>query len=358
MIFDKRYRLPFKTVIPNQVGQQLHRESLSRKLKEYWRLLRREIYLLVSGQKSLERELIPQGTKKILWLAPSIRNIGDAVMGFSGRKLFAGKYQVDVLLDSKVEPLFKNDDVFKHIYTSATQITTQYDLILLDSVKSISLKIKMKSFGRVPYCHFRGHFDGIEFNWILFSYHRLNALLNYPYQQSALDALAKPYLISAGVKNEHYFDLAIAVGGEDLGRRTYSHWGEVIQILLQAIPYLKIALVGNQNGENTAIQLAEQFSCNITNYVAKSTLAEAERIIENSRFFVGCDGGLMHLALAFAKPGVALFGYFEPQFRLPYDAGIIALFASDSVNSIRPQQVAESLLAQVTANNFISMETK
>lgn len=354
MIFSKRYLLPFRTIIPNNVKQQLNSETLSHKLKEYWCLLRREMYLFVSGQKRLERRAIPLGAKKILWLAPSIRNIGDAIMGFSGRTLFIGEYQVDILLDAKVKSLFNNDDIFKHVYTSAEEITGSYDLIILDSVKSISLKTKKRYFSRIPYCHFRGHFDGIEFNWTLFSYHRINALLNYPYQQSALDAIAKPHLVSQKSKSLPYFDLAIAVGGEDIQRRTYNQWGKVVQVLLQVVPSLKIVLLGNQNGSAVATELADSFSANITNFVAKSTLTEAVQLIDNSRFFLGCDGGLMHIAVASDKPGVALFGHFEPQYRLPLNIKISALFDDDSVNLIEPQQIVDCLIAQFAPVNLQS----
>lgn len=358
MIFSKRYLLPFRTIIPNNVKQQLNSETLSHKLKEYWCLLRREMYLFVSGQKRLERRAIPLGAKKILWLAPSIRNIGDAIMGFSGRTLFTNEYQVDILLDSKVKPLFANDDVFKHVYTSAKEITESYDLIILDSVKSISLKTKKRYFSRIPYCHFRGHFDGIEFNWTLFSYHRINALLNYPYQQSALDVIAKPHLVSRKSKSLPCFDLAIAVGGEDVQRRTYNQWDSVIQMLLQVEPCLKIVLLGNQNGAVVATELADSFSANITNFVAKSTLTEAVQLIDNSRFFLGCDGGLMHIAVASDKPGVALFGYFEPQYRLPLNAKISTLFNGDSVNLIETQQVVDLLSTQFAAEDFKVMKNR
>lgn len=333
-MFNKRYVLPFKTIIPNEVEQQLQREPFSRKLKEYWRLLRREIYLLVSDQKRLERELIPPRTTRILWLAPSIRNIGDAIMVFSGRELLRGQCCLDILLDKKVESLFSTDEVFDQVYTDAGKITTNYDLIILDSVKSISLKVKMKYFRKVPYCHFRGHFDGIEFNPILFSYHRINYLIGAKYSQFQLDALARPSLyLNGGERSDSIPQLVIAVGGEDIKRKYYDDWLDFVEFVVERYPDLKIVLVGSENGAGMAEKIIKKFP-QASNFVAQLGLRDTAEIIRNSNYFVGCDGGLMHIASSYNIPGVALFGFFKPQFYLPYNSKLTVLADNVSVKNI------------------------
>lgn len=339
-LFKKRYTPEFLTQIPHKADFQLKTESFGHRINENWRLLRREVFLLVSGQKFLERKSIPEGTTKILWLAPSIKNIGDAVMALSGRKLLADKdYQLDVLLDEKIYPLFVDDEWFNQVYTDPAKITADYDLILLDSVKSISLKTKKKYFNKVPYCHFRGHFDGVEFNWILYSFHRINALLNYPYEQKQLDLMARPEL--KGIKGKVVKNqLIIAIGGEDEKRRVYDKWTEVLDKLFLKCPQLTVILAGNANAVIDAEKIIEIFPNRVINKVNMLNLAETTQLIASSEYFIGCDGGLMHIASAYGLKGVALFGYFEPEYRLPItNSTLVSIFDEKTVINIKPEVI-------------------
>lgn len=343
-LFKKRHTPEFLTQIPHKASFQLKTESFGHKFNENWRLFRREISLCMSGQKFLECGNIPENTQRILWIATSIKNIGDAVMALSGRKLLIDKgYQLDVLLDEKVYPLFINDDWFSQVYTDVNQIDANYDLILLDSVKSISLKTKKKYFSKVPYCHFRGHFDGIEFNWILYSFHRINALLGYPYEQKELDCMAFPELKkikSEVVENQ----LVIAVGGEDEKRRVYDKWVEVVDKLLIKYPQLTIILAGNANALSDADKISGVFGDRVINKVNMLNLAETAQLIASSGYFLGCDGGLMHIASGYGLKGVALFGYFEPEYRLPLLSHLTAVYDESSVKNIPVDQISQKLI--------------
>ena len=343
-LFKKRYTPEFLTQIPNKADFQLKTESFGHMLNENWRLFRRELSLIVSGQKFLERKNIPENTQRILWIATSIKNIGDAIMALSGRKLLTDQgYQLDILLDEKVYPLFANDDWFNQIYTDVNKITTDYDLILLDSVKSISLKTKKKYFNKVPYCHFRGHFDGVEFNWILYSFHRINALLNYPYEQKELDLIAKPILKDSGVEKDKN-QMVVAIGGEDNSRRVYNQWGNVLQLILSTYPNLKIVLIGNANAVADANSITKVFAGRVISKVNILSLAETTQLIALSEYFLGCDGGLMHIASAYGLKGVALFGYFEPEYRLPLSSNLTAIYDANSVKNILAGRISQKLI--------------
>jgi heptosyltransferase-2 len=345
-LFKQRYTPLFPTTIPSKVAFQLKHEAWGHKLNEYWRLLRREVSLYLTGQKFLEKTTIPRATQRILWLAPSIRNIGDAIMAFSARNLIAADYQLDILLDPKVAPLFANDVWFNQVYTNVEQIQGNYDLILLDSVKSVTLKLKQRYFKSLAYCHFRGHFDGIEFNWILFSFHRINALLGDKYRQTELDQLAKPALT---VPNSQFpsYPLIIAIGGEDQQRRVYPQWQAVIAALITNRPEIKIALVGNGNGLNEANELAKSFPQHVVSYVNQLSLNDTASVIQSAQLFAGCDGGLMHIASSFDLSGVALFGYFEPEYRLPLQSKLVALYHPQSVTEISPAEVIAQLQSKL-----------
>lgn len=343
-LLRKRYTPDFSTHIPHKADFQLKMESFGHMFNENWRLLRREVSLIMSGQKFLEHKNIPEKTQRILWIATSIKNIGDAVMALSGRKLLVDKgYQLDVLLDEKIYPLFVDDDWFNQVYTDPARITADYDLILLDSVKSISLKTKKKYFNKVPYCHFRGHFDGVEFNWILYSFHRINALLNYPYAQKELDLIAKPILKDSGVEKDKN-QMVVAIGGEDNSRRVYNQWGNVLQSILSIYPNLKIVLIGNANAIADADSISKVFAGRVISKVNILSLAETTQLIASSEYFLGCDGGLMHIASAYGLKGVALFGYFEPEFRLPLSSNLTAIYDDSSVKNIPADQISQKLI--------------
>ena len=63
--------------------------------------------------------------------------------------------------------------------------------------------------------------------------------------------------------------------------------------------------------------------------------------------FCGADGGLMHIALAFAKPGVALFADIEPVWRLLPGAALQTLFSPTDINQLNSMAVAQLFLATV-----------
>ncbi|MEN9947150.1 MAG: hypothetical protein RLZZ293_1536 [Pseudomonadota bacterium] len=347
-MFRKRYTPEFNTIIPTNFKNQLEQESIPQKLTEYWRLSRREVYLYFSGQKSRELNIIPKNTKKILWLLPSIKNIGDAIMALSARSLLKHKYNIDILVDKNVAELFIDDDIINTVYNDPKQIKSHYDLIILDSVKNISLNIKKQYFENIPFCHFRGHFDGIEFNWILFSYHRINAILGNIYSQQQLDDMAQPYLTKS-INQSPNNSLLIAIGGEDKLRRVYLNWNSLINKLLYLQLNFNIILIGSHNGLEMANKLVDQFTNKVTNMVGKLSLQDTSKLISQAKFFVGCDGGLMHIASAYQLHGVALFGYFEPQYRLPYRSNLEALFDQYTVNNIDDSLILDTIINKLKA---------
>jgi ADP-heptose:LPS heptosyltransferase len=55
----------------------------------------------------------------------------------------------------------------------------------------------------------------------------------------------------------------------------------------------------------------EEIGCGVS-LVGHTNVREAARVLHVARLFVGCDSGLMHLALAAGTPAVALFGPTDP----------------------------------------------
>ena len=82
--FKKTYVLPFKNEIPNYTQDFLSKNNL---IKRYLKFLKRFIFILLSGQYSLEVNNIDPHQKKILWINVSAPSIGDSLMDLSSRSL-------------------------------------------------------------------------------------------------------------------------------------------------------------------------------------------------------------------------------------------------------------------------------
>ncbi len=354
-LLRQRLRPNFKTQIPTNLLQHKASERWIHMLQENWRLLRREFSLLWHGQKKLECTVIPADVRRILWISTSINNIGDAVMALSARVLLAPRYHCSVLLNPKYAELFQDDQVFTEVYCDPQRINDDYDFIILDSVKNRSLTVKNKYFKHKRFAHFRGHFDGIEFNWVLFSFHRINALLNSQYQQVELDKMARPQLYFNEIKAVNSLSVVIAIGGEDRLRRVFHSWGAVISALRTKYPQLAIILVGSANGVVDAAQIS--LDKQITNLVGKLSLADTAKVINQSPYFIGCDGGLMHIANALGKAGVSLFGYFAPEYRLTATSNLCGLYHGATVDEIPYLDVINAFIkvlnnSRILSNNF------
>ena len=316
-------------------------KSLFAQSSAVFRLLRRWLLLIISNQAELQLDTIPLTTKHILWIHISSTSIGDSIMELSGRILLKDHYQVDLLTDRKNADIFYGDNVFNHIYVDCDTNYQNYDLVILDVFNTKSIKFKTKYFPKVPFVPFMGYFYGLDFNRMLFSFHRINKLLDNLYQIEVVNKMANNYLNFNYLKSlvvYNSFSLVVAIGGED-SIRTYNHWVEVVCFLNSKYPQLEINLLGSKNGEQIAHELAALKLSNVYNHVAQLSLLETTRLIANARFFLGVDGGLMHIAESFCLSGVALFAKFLPEYRLGYNSKLRTLFADENVSTISPQLI-------------------
>ncbi len=339
---NQRFILDFSTEIPHQIEEFRRSEPFFSALKQTIRTYRRFFTLLFLKQLNLKLDLIPDNASKILWLNPSSTSIGDSIMELSGRKLLNNtKFEVHLLSDRKNSSLYLEDLVFSKVFNDPSQIVETYDLILMDVYNTKSIKMKSKYFPNVSFCALQGYFYGADFNRLLFSFHRVNALLNYPYTQNEVDSLAHNYLCINDLSTE-YFQVVIAVGGEDY-LRTYLSWNVVIGELLELNPHLRICLLGSENGLVFAEKIVAEFGDRVTSQVAKLSLLGTAGVIARAQVFIGADGGLMHIATAFNLNGVALFAKFRPELRLAKNSQVIPIFSSSNVNQIKPSQIIAEL---------------
>ena len=168
--FHRTHSLPFKYSIPNYISIHLQKVKLySRALK----FLRRYLYLIFLRQKNLEISRILPSHQKILWINVSAPSLGDSLMDLSSRRLLTGK-TIDLYTDEKNSNLYLNDKYFNKIFSNFNNLSThEYDLVILDSFSSRTIKIKAKIAPKIVFVGMFGYFNGPEVNRIFYSFHQM-----------------------------------------------------------------------------------------------------------------------------------------------------------------------------------------
>jgi heptosyltransferase-2 len=310
--------------------------------------------LLLGGQIGLEVLTIPVNAR-ILWLHAGKRNIGDALIEASGRALLKSlSIQVDVLTLSNLDSVFGEDDIFINKYYDASDVDPlMYDYILMTEFNHRTIRTKINYFQKIPYaCLFR-YFYGPDRNQTMFSFAAINKVFCLGVDD-VLVKLAKPYMyVDDSTKNEvlkikpETPFLAIAVGGID-ANRTYQQWAAVLHLidgsdLADVVQH--VVLLGSENGSDDAQALLNLNLTHVklTSYVAKLSLKESQAMISQALRFVGCDGGLMHVAHTTSTPTVVVFASEPNHLRLTPSCFATPLQGLNDVNDITPVQILNGL---------------
>ena len=320
-------------------------------LKKY---LSRYLRLLVGGQLGREVANIPVGAR-VLWLHAGKRNIGDALMEASGRVLLKERrIPIDLLTLPNLASVFEGDDIFSRVYYEASEVNVaDYDYVLMTEFNHRTIKTKNRYFHEVPYaCMFR-YFYGPDRNQTMFSFAAINEIFSLGLSADVIADKAKPYMYvskdtveSAGYEQKQPF-ITISVGGID-ANRSYRKWRDVLSLfddseLSQAVQ--TVVLLGSENGRVCADELMNlTFSkLNLISYVGQLTLKESQVVIDQSQRFIGCDGGLMHVAHTTSTPTVSIFANEPHHLRLTKRCHSLPLQGVCDVNDVLPDQIFNAL---------------
>lgn len=341
--FKRTYNLPFKHLIPNYTAAFLKQKHL---IFRWFKFAKRYFYIILKKQKSLEIYEILNNHKNILWINLSAISFGDSLMDLSGRVLLSNK-NIDLYTHSKNAPLYRSDHIFNNIFINIDElVNVNYDLVIIDSYSTRSMKIKAKVVPDVSFVGVYGFFNGPEVNRVLFSFHQINNLLGY---LKSADEINKLAISSISISNNDKFSIldlklpknyiAIAIGGEWLNR-TYNRWIEVIQGLLEYDPSLNIVILGSSNGKEVAKKIIKMFPSEIVfDCVNKFSFCQTTEIIKRSSILICCDGGLMHAANASKKTMIVLLARLTSEMQLTPLSKYFALYDKDNVNNISASRV-------------------
>lgn len=346
---EATYTPPFAQPLPSNREAYAQRASA---FKLGWRRLRRTAYLALHGQLKLQRERIEPAHRRILFIHSGMPQVGDALMDLACRDLFRGRHEVDLLINPHLVPLFAHDDVFGRVYGDPAEAArNEYDLAILLTASSHSLREKLQWFRALPFVHQIGFYNGPEFHRTLFGYYRLSQLLGLPADPQEVLPIACPHMVAgeAAVQAVDALQLppryvVLGVGGVR-GWRTYEHWPQVVQALPPALPVL---LVGSGNGRASADAIAAAAASSghtVIDRVDRHPLPEVYELLRRSAAVACADGGLLHVANAARVPTVALFAErIDPSYRLTPANRSVAFHSPGEVSDAPAAQVAAALL--------------
>lgn len=315
-----------------EIPQSLRSKWIRKSLQRTW-------LLTLTGQTCLEKQRIPVGVKRILWFY-DWNTLGDSIMDLSQRQYLSDRYQVDICMPNGPAELFTGDHAFDHVYTDINQCPPDYDFILLHDISSRSIGIKLRRYPTKPWASMIRHQQGEQYARGALSALRFSQLLGVPHLKPLRPTLATDHSQSS----THGIRIAIALGGGD-PRRRYYRWPELLARLQQALTrdqQLKFLLIGSGpamqedlDGFSTEFLAAH---CDI--HLDLPSLQELRSVMCSATHFIGCDSGLMHMAEALDKLGLAMFGHIRPEWRLLPESRIFARFDPLSVNNMSPAEIA------------------
>jgi hypothetical protein len=311
--------------------------------------LRRAALLLLTGQRFLLVDQPRERPRRVLWYY-DWETIGDAVMDLSQRVLIDTSIELELCMPKGPIELFEHDRRFRRVHRHPSDCEGPYDLIITQWITTELIRRKTRYFPRVPWLSVMCHQRGELFCRTSLCFARLRPLFGSACPPTpAPPSLDVPGSARTGL---HEVDIVMAVGGRD-PRRTYSRWHEVLETLVRSWPPHRgrpnIALVGAGAPAKAAADriVGLGLPAHIEVRLDLPGLLQAVELIAAGQVFVGCDGGLMHVAAALDKPGVALFCQILPRWRLHATSRITGLFDSEDVDRIEAAEVAKAVLKAV-----------
>jgi len=333
-------------------------------MKNTLRMYSKFLLRLLSQQCHLERNEILMSDRKILVLLNRSSAIGDLIMEAGFLQLIKSKHQVDLLVKEPLATIFKKDSELHKVSNNINDFKDNYDLIIYDEYNSKCIRFKNKYFKNNYYLCLTKNFTSIEFNRMLFNFCRINQALGSPLSNQELDSTAHAYLpLQQHKLNVDKTVYVIGVGGED-ARRTYKNWQLVVEQIIIKSPDNIVILAGADNGISDAQSITTYMLINhniatttitdlnidwwqnntqLYSAVSRLSLIDSAQLIANADYYIGADGGLMHIAEALCKPGVAIFAYWTPDIRLSYKTRLQSLYHANDIQQISYQEIITAL---------------
>ena len=336
--------------VANALEEEYRERSPGQRFLARRKVLARDLALLLSGQARRHVQAVPASTRRLLWVH-TWTTVGDAILDLAPRRLIPSTIDVDLLIAPVLAPLFRTDRRFRAVISSAGQCAADYDFILLDSLRTGSLRMKAERFRNVQFATLRGHQAGERFDRAAFADRRMRQLFGLPsgpVEAPMLDlGEDRPSAHDRG-----HFRIALALGGR-LQKKLYARWPEVLEALVAAwpatLPQPEFVLVGqgaSAKAQRDAIDHAATGAAT-TSLISSGSLRKTAVDIASCDAFLGVDGGLMQIAIGVGTPGLALFSRTDPAYFLRPGSTVNALASEGELDDLAPAAVAAAFLARL-----------
>lgn len=340
----------------SHLEQEYRAHPIALRLKWLKQCLRLRALLFLSGQSRLRVKQFPANTKKVLY-AYDWGAIGDSIMDLSQRQIFPAEVDLDLYMPAKASVLFEGDSCFEHIYRDPADCPSDYDLIILHNISPALVRFKKKYYPQVPYYDVLGCIQGELYDRARFCHASLLKLLNLSNAPLYRPQLGETYISGMQVKRH---TVAVVMGAMDASRRHYSDWQAVLSGIKNAVhaeawESIRFVLIGSgESARNDVERLNKSFVesyCDVN--LDLSSLEDVKRQIALCEYFIGADGGLMHIAQALHKPGIALFAEIDPAWRMVDSfSSLKPLWAPRTVSAIPAPKIVSEFLSIVTKAKY------
>jgi len=107
-----------------------------------------------------------------------------------------------------------------------------------------------------------------------------------------------------------YTALQISSGNPGIFYKNWpvDHWMEFLALALVHEANRKFVLLGNESDIPLAQKLKQEFGAAVISLAGQTSIKQVMQVLSHAKMFVGLDGGLMHLAVAFGKPTFTIWG--------------------------------------------------
>ena len=340
------FEMPFDAAVANDLGREFREQSLGRRASILRKVVQRELLLRVTGQARHRVEHVPENVSSMLWIY-TWSTVGDSLMDLAVRGHLPVQLQIDLLIAPTLAPLYKTDPRFRRVLTRPEDVRDKPDFVLLQDLTTASIALKQHCAKTAPFASVFEHLRGERFDRLGFAQRRMEQLFGLSVADPARPSL---HLANDGPVpfDATCVNIAVGLGARD-PRRRYRHWPVVLETLVahwpERLPPPRFALLGSANALDDLAAFPAEFierHCHVA--VDRLDLSGTATMIQSCDAFLGTDGGLMHLAVALEKPGLALFVEIDPHMRLLRGSPMQSLFTPSTLDHLAPLEVATVLL--------------
>ncbi|MEX3941243.1 glycosyltransferase family 9 protein [Paraburkholderia sp. BR10937] len=320
--------------------------------------IKRAALMVMSGQQFLMTETAPRNTRKVLWYY-DWGTIGDSIMDLSQRFLIHADIEIDLCMPYGPIELFTGDSRFRRVFKALSDADDRYDLAIVQNITTKTLGQKVRFFPRTRFCSIMGHRRNEDFSRMQLSYERLAQIFDVTNGTGPIEPSLE--VVHDETADADGFQILVAVGGNDR-RRRIDDWSKLLRAVDAFWPksYVKprYVLLGNGEPAREAVRQIEAHlpAQRLVTVTDMPDLRAAAEVIDRCSFFLGADGGLMHIAAALGKPGVAIFSEIRPEWRLHTRSKMRPIFTDGSINEIPDAKIAGEVVRyceeQITQNQM------